>query len=178
MTIGYERDSSAHTEIRFVWTEGHGPIHPKSRPNHSLVRRSELDSHADTCCGGKDTVILKLTGERVNVKPFSENYETMEDIPVASVGRAYATDWGEAIILVIHEAFYFGDALSHSLWCPNQLRAHGLTVQDTPKQFDNESTHSIQGQPGRNHRRNSGFVNLYSWKQLPTRPKPTILNTM
>ena len=105
--------------------------------------RSELDSHADTCCGGKDTVILELTGEKVNVKPFSENYTAMEGIPVATVGTAYETNWGEVVILVIHEALYFGDALSHSLWCPNQLRAHGLVVKDTPKQFDKESTHAI-----------------------------------
>ena len=105
--------------------------------------RSELDSHADTCCGGKDTVVLELTGEKVNVKPFSDEYEAMEGIQVATIATAYDNEWGETIILVMNEALYFGEALSHSLWCPNQLRANGLINEDTPKQFDNESTHSI-----------------------------------
>jgi hypothetical protein len=38
---------------------------------------------------------------------------------------------------------YFGDRLGHLLICPNQLRAHGLIVDDTPKQLDPESQHAI-----------------------------------
>ena len=38
---------------------------------------------------------------------------------------------------------YFGDKLSHSLLCPNQMRAYELTVHDIPTQFDLSSTHSI-----------------------------------
>ena len=106
--------------------------------------RRELDSHADTCCVGRDTVVLELTGETVNVKPFSDEYDAMEGIPVATIATAYENEWGETIILVLNEALYFGEALSHSLWCPNQLRANGLIVEDPPKQFDKESTHSIK----------------------------------
>ena len=46
-------------------------------------------------------------------------------------------------MLVIHEALYFGDRLKESLLCPNQIRAAGNLVQDTPKQFNPHSTHSI-----------------------------------
>ena len=51
---------------------------------------------------------------------------------------------GQPYLLIFHEALFFGDRLSHSLICPNQLRAQGLTVHDTPQQFDPTSTHSIQ----------------------------------
>ena len=47
-------------------------------------------------------------------------------------------------MLVIHEALYFGDRLKESLLCPNQIRAAGNVVNDTPIQFDSQSTHSIQ----------------------------------
>jgi hypothetical protein len=59
-----------------------------------------------------------------------------------------ATAWddpaaGEVIVLYINEALYFGDKMSHTLLCPNQLRSHGWKVQDVPKQFDAESAHAI-----------------------------------
>jgi hypothetical protein len=59
-----------------------------------------------------------------------------------------ATAWddpttGKVIVLYINEALYFGDKMSHTLLCPNQLRANGWTVQDVPKQFDAESAHAV-----------------------------------
>jgi hypothetical protein len=33
--------------------------------------------------------------------------------------------------------------MSHTLLCPNQLRANGWKVQDVPKQFDAASAHAI-----------------------------------
>ena len=45
--------------------------------------------------------------------------------------------------LVIHEALFFGDRLTESLLCPNQIRAAGNLVRDAPIQFDATSTHSI-----------------------------------
>jgi hypothetical protein len=50
---------------------------------------------------------------------------------------------GEVIVLYIHNALYFGDRMSHTLLCPNQLRANGWTVQDVPKQSDAGSAHAI-----------------------------------
>ena len=43
----------------------------------------------------------------------------------------------------MHEALYFGDELEHSLLNPNQLRDHGIRVDDVPRQFEKTSTHSI-----------------------------------
>ena len=44
---------------------------------------------------------------------------------------------------MIHEALYFGDHLQQTLLNPNQLRSHGLIVEETPQQFDPTSSHSI-----------------------------------
>jgi hypothetical protein len=47
-------------------------------------------------------------------------------------------------VLIIHEALYFGERLKTStLLTPNQLRANGLVVDDVPRQFKADSTHSI-----------------------------------
>jgi hypothetical protein len=50
------------------------------------------------------------------------SYEAIMDVPIAMVATAWddpAT--GEATVLYIHEALYFGDKMSHTLLCPNQL---------------------------------------------------------
>jgi hypothetical protein len=47
------------------------------------------------------------------------------------------------MILIIHEALWFGDKQSRTLLNPNQLRARGLIVNDVPRQFNPSSTFSI-----------------------------------
>ena len=71
--------------------------------------RTSLDSHADTCCAGPNFKVIELSGEKVNLFPFSEKLSTVKDIPIATV----ATIWedphtGEMWLLIIHEALYFG----------------------------------------------------------------------
>lgn len=111
-------------------------------PEFSLT---SLDSsHADMCCAGSNMIALELTGEKVNVFPFSDKSSAVKDVPIATV----VTVWedpksGELWLLIIHDALYFGATLRELLLCPNQLRAHGIMVEDTPVQFDPSSLHSI-----------------------------------
>jgi hypothetical protein len=115
----------------------------KNRPT-KVINRSELDSHADTCCAGPNTEPFAYSDESVNVSPFSETYQPLKDVPIASVVTVYDDPTnGTAIFLVIHEALYFGDTISQTLLCPNQMRAHGLKVEDTPRQFNKKSRHEI-----------------------------------
>jgi hypothetical protein len=88
--------------------------------------------------------VLELTGEKVNVFPFSENLPAVQEVPIATVLTVWeGPSTGELWMLVIHEALYFGERLKESLLCPNQIRAAGNLVQDTPRQFDPQSAHSI-----------------------------------
>jgi hypothetical protein len=108
------------------------------------LNQSELDSHADTCVAGANTRVTDYTDTKVSVSPFSASYEAIKDVPIGTVATAWddpAT--GNVAVLYIHEALYFGDKMSHTLLCPNQLRANGWKVQDVPKQFDMESAHTI-----------------------------------
>lgn len=106
--------------------------------------KTSLDSHADTSCAGSNMAVLELTGEKVNVYPFSEKLPSVQEVPIATVLTIWESPkTGEPWMLVIHEALYFGDQLKDSLLCPNQLRAAGNLVQDAPIQFDATSSHSI-----------------------------------
>ena len=105
---------------------------------------SEFDLHVDTCVGRSNCLLLEHDGHTINVSPYSGEYDSQKDIPIALV----ATLWiepknGAHYILIIHEALYFGDKVKGLLLNPNQLQAHGLIVEDVPWQFSSKSSHSI-----------------------------------
>jgi hypothetical protein len=50
---------------------------------------------------------------------------------------------GENLMLVLNQCVYFRTRLKHSLICRNQLRAHGVVVDDIPRQFEPKSQHAI-----------------------------------
>ena len=96
--------------------------------------RNECDSHADTCCAGRNFTIIDLSDVECNVKGFSNDLGMLSKIPIATVGTLWVNPAdGCSYILVIHEALYFGDNLDHSLINPNQIRLYlGNVVQDNP----------------------------------------------
>jgi len=113
-------------------------------PSASDINRTELDSHADTCVAGANTIPLWFTDTKVNVSPFIGEYTPLTDVPIACVATAWDNPSdGRTVLLIINEALYFGDRMNHSLLCPNQLRHHGIVVNDTPRVFNPQSSHSI-----------------------------------
>ena len=90
------------------------------------TNESHLDSHADTCAGGSNFVQLDDSPTRfVDVSPFSEEYEPMKNIPISTCATAWVcSETGQTRILVFHQMLFFGDKLSQSLLCPNQMRDH------------------------------------------------------
>ena len=98
--------------------------------NVDILNGSHLDSHADTYAGGSNFVLMDPTqiDGYVDVAPFSDEYSPLQDIPVATCVTAWTNpDSGKVFLLVFGQMLYFGDKLSHSLLCPNQMRANGLT---------------------------------------------------
>ena len=113
-------------------------------PDHCDKGQTELDSHADTCVAGANTVPLWFTEHHALVSPFIGEYKPLKDIPIASVATAWDNPVdGSTVILVVNEALYFGDRMPYSLLCPNQLRHNGVSVNDVPKFFNSTSSHSI-----------------------------------
>ena len=49
----------------------------------SISAQLDLDTHADTCVAGSNTIVLDLTAKTVNVTPFCETaYESMKETPL------------------------------------------------------------------------------------------------
>ena len=72
--------------------------------------RLELDTHADTCVAGANTVVLDLTGKQVSVTPFcKEEYELIAEIPISTVATAYDCPFtGKVLVLIINKVLSFG----------------------------------------------------------------------
>ena len=69
----------------------------------------DLDSHADTCVAGANTVKFEEVGQVVRVSPFSGSYKPIEDIPVVTALTAWTNPgMGMMIIFVLNESLFFG----------------------------------------------------------------------
>ena len=50
--------------------------------------RTELDSHANMAVVGKHTCVLRDTGQRVNVNPFSPDFSALQDAKVVDAVKS------------------------------------------------------------------------------------------
>ena len=95
--------------------------------------RTELDTHADTCCFGKHAAILFETGHTVRVSPFTSSLGTI-DAPIITACVAYDDlKTHETYLLVFHQSIYIND-MDTNLLCPFQLRSFDVVVNDIPLQ--------------------------------------------
>ena len=65
--------------------------------------------------------------------PYSDTYDAITDVPVVTGATLWTSlhDRDE-YILIFNKALWIGNTLQHMPVNPNQLRAHGTTVQDNP----------------------------------------------
>ena len=99
--------------------------------NGMFVGLTELDTHADTIVAGKNTIVMSYTDKVCEVSPYSSDYESVKDVPIITAATGYTSATGDNYILILNEALYM-PTLDHSLLNPNQLRHHGIEVQDNP----------------------------------------------
>jgi len=105
---------------------------------------AELDSRADTCCAGKDFIVLEDANTTCEVHQYHPKYKPVTNVPVVKAATAYDYN-GTTYILILNQALYFGDDMPKSLLNPNQIRLNGVTVDDCPTHSspNKDSTHSI-----------------------------------
>jgi len=107
----------------------------------------ELDSHADTTCVGKIFKVISYTDRVCEVSPYHPSYKSLMNVPIVQAATAYDdAETGETFILIFNECLHLGDALENTLMNPNQVRAHGITVDDILKHLSPDpklATHSI-----------------------------------
>jgi Reverse transcriptase (RNA-dependent DNA polymerase) len=102
-------------------------------PSIPQFGNNEMDTHADTCVLGKNFIITQYTGRECDVVPYSDDYEAVTGVPIVTGATAWTDqNTGETWILLIHEALWMEDTMTHSLINPNQLRAYGVDVEDNP----------------------------------------------
>ena len=102
-------------------------------PEEATVGTMELDSHADTTVFGRNFLVISYTGRECDVSPYTDNYDSVKGVPIVTAATAWTCqESGQTFILIIHEGLWMGDMMPNSLINPNQLRAHGCTVQDNP----------------------------------------------
>jgi hypothetical protein len=54
--------------------------------------RCELDLHADTCVAGANFVAWEFSGLTCEVSPFTDEYESMKDVPVVTAATAWTNE--------------------------------------------------------------------------------------
>ena len=103
------------------------------RNDRTIYNKMELDSHADTVVLGNNCIILSYSGRECDVSPYTDTYDAIKGVPIVKGATAWTSDLtGETFILVFNEALWMGEVMEHSLVNPNQLRHHGVDVQDNP----------------------------------------------
>ena len=73
--------------------------------DNSYHGRIELDSHADTTVLVRNYAILAYTVKECEVSPYSDNYESIQQVPVVTGATAWTyTHSREKFLLVFNEA--------------------------------------------------------------------------
>ena len=102
-----------------------------SRNDRHISGKMEMDSHADTCVAGKNCIVLNYTDRSCDVLPYSSEYDAVKNVNVVTAATGYTSSRGLQYILVFNEALHM-PSLDHTLINPNQLRNHGIRVEDNP----------------------------------------------
>ena len=100
----------------------------------SLVEtRTELDSHANMAIVGKHTCVLRDTGQRVDVNPFSPDFSALQDAKVVDAAVMHVDPrMGTESTLVILNALHV-ELTDHDLAPPFLMREAGIEVNDKAK---------------------------------------------
>jgi hypothetical protein len=88
--------------------------------------------------------IYEKTAQQCTVYPYSSSYKP-KVVTIAHGGTVYNHSDGQTYILYINNGFNMTTDVSTSLFNPNQMRAHGIVVYDTPvhRSHAGLSTHLI-----------------------------------
>ena len=92
---------------------------------------NECDTNADTCCLGRNFIILEFTQRAADVYAYIKDIAPVVGVPIVSGATAWDDPvTGQTYILVINEGLYYGNKMDHSLINPNQIRNYGIPLWD------------------------------------------------
>ena len=115
--------ATLHSSVRRTVANLNVAANNQVKPSASVAGYCELDSHADTCVLGSNFVPLYFTERVFDVSPYdSQNYQPSKEVPIVAGSMTFQSQsTGQTFILVINEALWMGDKLSHLLINPNQF---------------------------------------------------------
>jgi uncharacterized protein YbaR (Trm112 family) len=119
------------TGLRKITVSGREVFQVHSTPS-IIYSNCELDSHADTCVAGPNCVIVEYSDQVTNVSAFTNELDTLQDVPIVTVATALDNPDVSTVILILHQALYLGDKIENTLLCPNQMRCYRIDVDDVP----------------------------------------------
>ena len=99
----------------------------------------ELDSHADTCCVGKNALIINDYDRPVTVYGYDKSLGSQTYRTVSAVLLYRCPMTGRQYFLVLHQAIEI-PTLNHHLLCPMQCRINGVEINECPKFLTNSPT--------------------------------------
>ena len=93
-----------------------------------------IDSGADTFVVGKYEFVTEIIeGVSVLAQGFSDSQPILDDLPVFDALYAYDDPVsGEVILLEVNHCIYLGSKKNDAIACPNQMRIHGVHVDEQP----------------------------------------------
>jgi hypothetical protein len=103
----YNRGAAAVVTQRHVRASTASTIQPWSVAPENTIAENELDTNADTCCLGKNFIVLQSTYWTADVYAYDKSIQPIENVQIVTAATAYndvAT--GNTLILVFNESLY------------------------------------------------------------------------
>lgn len=93
---------------------------------------TELDTHADTCCFGRNCLVISEdTSMSVTISGFADSLGDME-CPIVSVAVAYDDETSHTTFILVFNQVLYVEELCHNLISPFQMRMNDIIVKDVP----------------------------------------------
>ena len=129
MTSLTQRTVATVSTIRYVDIQ---PRRLSTLKSNTRDTSLELDSNDDTCCVGKDALVIYDYDHPVTFSGYDPELVSRDFKTVSAVLEYTHPLTGKIYRLVIHQAPQIPN-LDHHLLCPMQCRVNDITINDVPK---------------------------------------------
>ena len=95
---------------------------------------------------GKHAAIIAETGKTADVRPFSPNYDSLEEVKIVDAAIKWTCPYNDIDYILVFKNALYVPSMENNLVPPFIMREAGIEVCDTPKIHVNEpevSDHSI-----------------------------------
>ena len=96
-------------------------------PNPNIQEYNKYVTNSDTCCLGRNIVILNHTRTKYGIYPYDTLIKPVDNFPIISAETEYYyLITGTINIIVVNESMLYDENIYHSLINKNQVRSNGI----------------------------------------------------